>query len=241
MDHQKEERKELLHDFLNKYDPAHNLSFNGVKFRPGAKRTVGFGIDTVTTQYTKLRIHLAIDSGRSNSTGLKLFCPFDVDRTEFLEDYLTFGTMLFLYTNYGFHVRIAHIELDGFAPGMLDRVRKGKSIKAGELIGDVGNAGLSFGAHAHTEIVSNENEFTILDDILEEKYDRTIVHKNYTEDQVNSYLDGASIPREEGWKMYEEEYTRRRLKIVNDYIGYRTDYFTGKERMFYSSMAVFGM
>lgn len=236
-----EERKDLLKEFLEKYDPSHSLSFNGVKFRPGAKRTTGFGIDTTTTQYTPLRIHLAIDSARSNSTGYKIFAPFDIERTEYYFDYGSFGTLLFLYTKYGFHIRIAHIEKTSFGFESWKRIESEKGYAAGEFIAECGNEGLSFGRHAHVEIVSNGNEFTILDDIIKEKFQNPNMYNNYSEEQINQVIDSSGLDRIEGWKLYESEYKRRKIKILNDYIGYRVDYHTQEDRMFYNSMAVFGM
>lgn len=236
-------RATLLQEFLYHYDSGHSLSFNDVKFRPGAKRTTGFGIDTTTTQYTKLRIHLAIDSARSNSTGYKIFAPFEIVKTEYLEDYLNFGTLLLLYTRYGFHIRIAHIAPEDFSsPENLEKARAGEGFKASEYIADCGEAGLSFGKHAHVEVVSNENDFTILDDILKEKYGESeSLYKNYSDEEIQGYLDSASLDSKEGWDLYEKEYSKRRMKILNDYIGYRRDYYTGEDRMFYNSMAIFGM
>jgi len=236
-----EERSELLHDFLNKYDPSHSLSFNSVKFRPGAKRTTGFGIDTTTPQYTPLRLHLAIDSARSNTSGYKIFAPFDISKTEYHFDYSSFGTLLFLYTDYGFHIRIAHINRDTFGVGSWSRIEKGGGYEAGEFIAECGEVGLSFGRHAHVEIVSNDNGFTILDDILKEKFEDPNLYKNYTNEQINTQIVNAGIDKKFGWDLYEKEYRRRRIKIINDYIGFRIDYHTNEDRMFYNSMAVFGI
>lgn len=241
MNIESEKREGLLREFLEKYDPSHSLSFNNVKFRPGAKRTTGFGIDTTTTQYTPLRLHLAIDSARSNSTGYKIFAPFDIERTEYHMDYSSFGTLLFLYTKYGFHIRIAHIERDTFGVESWNRIENGAGYRAGDFIAECGNAGLSFGKHAHVEVVSNDNDFTILDDILKEKFQDSNMYKNYTEDQIRQRIESAGLDSKEGWELYEYEYRRRKIKIINDYIGYRVDYHTGEDRMFYNSMAVFGM
>lgn len=241
MNIESDKRADLLKEFLEKYDPSHSLSFNNVKFRPGAKRTTGFGIDTTTTQYTPLRLHLAIDSAKSNSTGYKIFAPFDISRTEYFDDYPSFGTLLILYTDYGFQIRIAHIEEKNFDLGTIKRVRNNDSFNAGEFIADCGNAGLSFGIHAHVEVVSNENDFTILDDILLEKYSKADLYKNYTDKEIQDYIDSASLDSKKGWELYQYEYKRRKIKIINDYLGYRVDYHTQEDRMFYSSMAIFGM
>jgi len=236
-----ETRKELLKKFLCTYDTGHNLSFNNVKFRPAAKRTTGFGIDTTTTQYTPLRIHVAIDSARSNSTGYKIFAPFEIDRTEYLEDYSSFGTLLFLHTPYDFHIRIAHMETKNFSEENLERVRSGDSFKAKELIGECGEAGLSFGRHAHVEIVSDKNDFTILDDILAEKFDDIDPYDSYSEEQIQTFIDNTSVESEKGWELYNKESERRGVKILNQYLSYRWDYHYQEMRTFYSSMALFGM
>lgn len=241
MDDNKENRKAKLKEFLCTYDTGHNLSFNNVKFRPGAKRTTGFGIDITTTQYTPLRLHLAIDSARSNSTGYKIFAPFEIEKTEYMEDYGSFGTLLFLHTSYDFHIRIAHMAPKDFTEKNLERVRSGDSFKAGEFIGECGNAGLSFGRHAHVEVVSDRNEFTILDDILEEKFRDKNLYKSYTDSQVQDYIDSSSVDNEEGWELYEKEKDKRGVNIVNQYLCYRWDYHYQAMRTFYNSMALFGM
>lgn len=238
----RKDRINLLKSFLEKYDIAQNLNFNNIKFRPKAKRTTGFGIDITTPEYTPLRVHLAVDSSISSSTGYNIFAPFDFSSSEYKENYLTFGTLLILYTNFGFQLRIAHIAPNNFSSKeMLERVRNKKAISANELIADCGSAGLSFGRHAHVELVSNENSFCILDDILEKKFSKGHLYHSYTDQSVQRYCDIAGLSFEEGISLYKKEYKKRSIQIVNDKLAYRVDYLTRKNRMFYNSMAVFGM
>jgi murein DD-endopeptidase MepM/ murein hydrolase activator NlpD len=57
----------------------------------------------------------------------------------------SFGNVIFLDHNYGYETRYAH--LSGF------NTKVGQKIKRGEIIGFVGNTGLSHGPHLHYEVV----------------------------------------------------------------------------------------
>ena len=233
--------KEQLESFLKKYDPGHNLSFNAVKFRPGAARTTPFGIDITTPEYTPLRLHLAVDSGFSSLSQYEIYCPFDMKEVKFHKAYGSFGTLLVLYTHYDFEIRIAHLDPEEFSPELKSALDNKTQIKAGSLLGNCGNIGLSFGKHAHTEIVSSSLGLTILNSILEEKFNRDLVYLNYNEKEISNFIEAANIPKIKGKVFYQEEFDRRQIKFINNYQALRTDYHSKEKRIFYSSLALFGM
>lgn len=237
-----EYRREMLLGFLNEYDKSHNLTFNSITFRPGAKRTTPFGIDVTTPDYVPLRIHLAIDSSYSPRTDYKIFNPFQTEKTEYIDNYGSFGSLLFLYTPFDFHIRIAHMDKSDFASKELfENIISKEPLRVGVLIGNCGNKALSFGKHAHVEIVSNSEEKTILNDILEEKYGKIDSEKNYSDSEINEFSSLAGISDSQGKDLYEAEILKRKIIFVNDRMAKRIDYHTGKVRYFYSSMALFGM
>ena len=229
-----------LEELLEIYDPSRDLSFNNVKFRPGAKRTTPFGIDITTPQYTPLRIHDSIDSAWSTTTGYDIYNPFTCIGTEFLDDYISFGSMLILHTSYGFSIRIAHMNYEELTDKFKEALDKNKPFKAKALIGKCGNKGLSFGKHAHVTVVSDGIKETVLNDILKEKYGKSY-NKSYTTKQINVFIAEAGLSNEEGWKLYNKEVEKRNIYSINNLVLYRKDYLTGEDKYFYSSMALFGM
>ena len=81
---------------------------------------------------------------RSSQVGTPIYATADgtVDKVEF--SFSGYGKMVEIEHGYGYRTRYAHMH--GFA------VRKGQHIKRGELIGYVGNTGLSTGPHLHYEV-----------------------------------------------------------------------------------------
>jgi len=227
--------------FLNQYDPDGDLNFRNVKFRPRAARTTPFGIDITTPEYRKLRIHNAIDSSVSDTTGYKIYAPFEFIKITFLSDYPSFGSLFIGKTSYDFEVRIAHMSVDNLSADTKEALEGGMGLSAGTEIGECGNLGASYGRHAHTEIVSSNNGFTILDDILREKVSMFELYQNYTDDQIQDFANQAGITITEAQQLYLEEFRNRRIQIVNPWLCSRVDYLSQQSRFFYNSMALFGM
>lgn len=215
--------------FLSQYG---GRDFANVKFRPGAGFTSPFGLDNA---FGTLRIHAAIDRGRDKAGKYPIYAPFDIDHYEYIEDYPSFGTLLILHTKHGFQVRIAHIE--ALAPAFAAMKR---NIPAGVFIADAGEAGLSKGRHTHTEIVSEDVTCSSLDEILAEKYGYINVIEPYTSADVVKYCQENKVPGDPE-KMYRDEWSRRKLFFLNQYVCDRIDYHSGVTRRFYSSKALFGM
>lgn len=245
------ETSSLLHRFLTAYDPEENFRFREVKFRPGAVRTTKFGIDVATPSVSKLRIHPAVDSARSNKNNEEwtLYSPFRLKKAEFIDPYpneelqdaFGFGSLLFLYTPFGFHIRIAHIPKENLDETFLSMIQNEEPINAKTFLGYIGNYGKSTGRHAHVECVSNKNEFTILDELLDIKYPNGEHKKDYTEGQLKTFYNQAGLSQSEGNKLYEAERERRGVSLLNNYVCYRYDYHTKGMRTFYNTLDLFGM
>jgi murein DD-endopeptidase MepM/ murein hydrolase activator NlpD len=101
----------------------------------------GYGI-RIHPVYKVRKMHMGIDF--SSPVGTPIYATADgtVDKVEF--SFSGYGKMVEIEHGYGYRTRYAHMH--GFA------VRKGQRIKRGELIGYVGNTGLSTGPHLHYEV-----------------------------------------------------------------------------------------
>ena len=101
----------------------------------------GYGI-RIHPVYKVRKMHTGIDF--SSQVGTPIYATADgtVDKVEF--SFSGYGKMVEIEHGFGYRTRYAHMH--GFA------VRKGQHIKRGELIGYVGNTGLSTGPHLHYEV-----------------------------------------------------------------------------------------
>lgn len=247
----KMETSSLLHRFLAAYDPEENFSFREVKFRPGAKRTTKFGVDVDTPSVAKLRIHPAIDSAQSNRKNEEwtLYSPFRLRKAEFIDPYpnkelqdaFGFGSLLFLYTPFGFHLRIAHIPKENLEDTFLEAINNEEHVNAKEFLGYIGNYGKSTGRHAHVECVSDKREPTILDELLDLKYPNGEHKEDYTKEQLQQFYKQAGLTESEGDKLYQKERERRGVSLLNPYVCFRKDYHTKEMRTFYNTLDLFGM
>jgi murein DD-endopeptidase MepM/ murein hydrolase activator NlpD len=93
------------------------------------------------------RMHEGIDFFAS--TGTAVFATADGVVTDARESE-TFGKVVEIDHGYGLTTLYAH--LNGF------KVRKGQLVKRGDVIGEVGNTGLSSGEHLHYEVHVNGKE-----------------------------------------------------------------------------------
>lgn len=222
--------------FLKRYG---GLSFDNVKFRPGVAFTTPFGLDNT---FNALRIHNAIDRGNK---GLRLennpvYNPFECTPIWYSEYSGGFGSMLRLKTEYGFEIRIMHME--DVSEEVKDAVASNSKLAPGVLLGYAGNKGVGTAVHTHVEVVSTENTCELLDQILLSKYDSEIVHKEVTLKDAIVYMESRNIadkdPPAAAWR---REIQKRGISALYTYHCYRTDYHTGQLKTFYSSQAVFGM
>ncbi len=104
--------------------------------------TSGFGY-RIHPIYNEERFHHGIDIG--GKMGLAVYATADAI-VEFA-GYTTggYGNLVILSHNFGFQSMYGHLQSDL-------KVRKGDFVKKGEIIGYLGNSGLSTGPHLHYEI-----------------------------------------------------------------------------------------
>ncbi len=238
-------------DFIKAYNSNPNiLNFDQVKFRPGAARTTPFGIDVTTPSVSPLRIHNAIDSAYSSRSGWEIYVPFDIKSSEYIDPYpnerlqeaFGFGALLFLYTDYGFHLRLAHISRDQISSKTLRKLNSRKGFQAGEYLCEAGNYGIGTGKHLHLEVVSDDKTSEVLNNVLQMKYeDQNPLTQQYGREQMLDFYDKAGLSTEEGDEAFQKEIDKRGVSFINSFICKRWDYHTRKDVTFYSSMELFGM
>lgn len=83
---------------------------------------------------------------------------------------LSFGNAIFIDHGYGYETRYAHLSAFN--------ARKGQQIKRGEIIGFVGNTGLSHGAHLHYEVLFNGQQINPINffqrDLSNKEYEKLV-------------------------------------------------------------------
>ncbi|HET9486628.1 MAG TPA: M23 family metallopeptidase [Chryseosolibacter sp.] len=83
---------------------------------------------------------------------------------------LSFGNAIFIDHGYGYETRYAHLSAFN--------ARKGQKIKRGEIIGFVGNTGLSHGAHLHYEVLFNGQQINPINffqrDLSNKEYEKLV-------------------------------------------------------------------
>jgi hypothetical protein len=185
----------LLEEFRRRYDPGHDLRFDGIKFRPGAAQSVshdgtptafglceGFQIAYGRLEWGFVRYHMGGDRAPVDGAGRPcrgVWQPFDSDRTLAQEDGgLVYGWLQrHLHEQWGFETRIAHMDPRADAsPELLAAVANGSGLKAGTYLGQVGSYGISSAPdpkdrdasrHSHMEIVSIDQASPLLDELAE--------------------------------------------------------------------------
>lgn len=104
----------------------------------------GYGM-RIHPVYKVRRMHPGIDFSAPVGTPIYATADGVIQKVEF--SFSGYGKMVDIDHGFGYMTRYAHMH--GFA------VRKGQRIKRGELIGYVGNTGLSTGPHLHYEVHIN--------------------------------------------------------------------------------------
>lgn len=104
----------------------------------------GFGF-RVHPIYKVKKMHAGIDFAAS--IGTPIYATADGQVIEVSVRFSGYGKMVEIDHGFGYHTRYAHMH--GFA------VRQGQQVKRGDLIGYVGNTGLSTAPHLHYEVLLN--------------------------------------------------------------------------------------
>lgn len=104
----------------------------------------GFG-PRVHPIYKVKKMHTGIDFAAS--IGTPIYATADGKVLEVSVRFSGYGKMVEIDHGFGYHTRYAHMH--GFA------VRQGQQVKRGDLIGYVGNTGLSTAPHLHYEVLLN--------------------------------------------------------------------------------------
>lgn len=104
----------------------------------------GFGF-RVHPIYKVKKMHTGIDFAAS--IGTPIYATADGEVVEVDVRFSGYGKMVEINHGFGYHTRYAHMH--GFA------VRQGQKVKRGDLIGYVGNTGLSTAPHLHYEVLLN--------------------------------------------------------------------------------------
>ncbi len=104
----------------------------------------GFGF-RVHPIYKVKKMHAGIDFAAS--IGTPIYATADGKVLEVSVRFSGYGKMVEIDHGFGYHTRYAHMH--GFA------VRQGQQVKRGDLIGYVGNTGLSTAPHLHYEVLLN--------------------------------------------------------------------------------------
>lgn len=176
----------LYKKFMIKYDTV-NFEFENSSYRKGADITCEFGISAGykiiegKMKWGYVRLHTGVDRSGGNAYIFKngdsiddpIICPFDFNRTNFINYYdKGYGTLIQLFNDeYGFEMRIAHMNpQEDIIPWSLKRIKNGRSFEKGWVIGRSGSYGASSGRHSHTEFLSTDESCEVFEILLEEKY-----------------------------------------------------------------------
>lgn len=223
------EKSQDLDNFLRKYG---GLDFDNVKFRPGAKFTTGFGLDSVFSQF---RVHPAIDRGSAGDS--PIYAPFDLTHIELNDKAMNiWGYQLRLHTLHGFEVRVAHVE---HLPRALKRaIKNNEPVEAGTYLCNASDVGKSTGVHTHTEVVSYGSVNPLLEELLEIKTSTSFIR--YYLDDIKLFLKKINST-EDPVKAMDAQYNAKKITFLSDHLCRRRDYITGKSCTFYDSQALFGM
>ena len=252
-----------LKRFLAVYDPAGDLGFAGIKFRPGAPLSYshdgtptcfglceGYRVIDGKITWGYMRYHKGGDRAR---TPPEVYNPFDCDSPRLDDDGGTvYGSQVRLPTRHGFEVRIAHMDPRSdirreVLPCLLDHLL----IARGELLGVAGRYGISAAIgpdpeaprHTHTEIVSLDQSCPILDELL---------LMRYRAEGLRAYEDGEIIDAYRAREMYrhverrvimeawDEERESKGIVWANKYRAvFRRDELSGRLVTRYSAALLF--
>jgi len=113
-------------------------------------------------------------------------------------------------------------------------------VPAKTLIGVCGNEGVGTGAHLHFEVVSTEEKSEVLEELLSLKF-KERKDQEYTQKEILDLFAKRGLSTEEGFEILNNEKTRRGISFINTHKIIRKDYYSGKQRTFYSSLSCFDM
>lgn len=127
----------------------------------------GFG-PRVHPIYKVKKMHTGIDFAAS--IGTPIYATADGKVVEVSVRFSGYGKMVEIDHGFGYRTRYAHMH--GFA------VRQGQNVKRGDLIGYVGNTGLSTAPHLHYEVMLNGSHINpvhyFFNDLSAEEYEKII-------------------------------------------------------------------
>lgn len=127
----------------------------------------GFGF-RVHPIYKVKKLHTGIDFAAS--IGTPIYATADGKVIEVSVRFSGYGKMVEIDHGFGYHTRYAHMH--GFA------VRQGQQVKRGDLIGYVGNTGLSTAPHLHYEVLLNGSHINpvhyFFNDLTPAEYEKII-------------------------------------------------------------------
>lgn len=127
----------------------------------------GFGF-RVHPIYKVKKLHTGIDFAAS--IGTPIYATADGKVIEVSVKFSGYGKMVEIDHGFGYHTRYAHMH--DFT------VRQGQSVKRGDLIGYVGNTGLSTAPHLHYEVLLNGNHINpvhyFFNDLTPAEYEKVI-------------------------------------------------------------------
>jgi murein DD-endopeptidase MepM/ murein hydrolase activator NlpD len=130
------EKKEMLFAAIPAIQPVANKQLIAL--------ASGFGM-RIHPVYKVKKMHTGIDFAASIGTPIYATADGVVDQLEI--SFSGYGKMIEIDHGFGYRTRYAHMH--GFA------VKKGQKVKRGDLIGYVGNTGLSTAPHLHYEVFVN--------------------------------------------------------------------------------------
>ena len=130
------EKKEKLFAAITAIQPVSNKELIAL--------ASGFGM-RIHPVYKVKKMHTGIDFAASIGTPIYATADGNVDKVDV--SFSGYGKMVEIDHGFGYRTRYAHMH--GFT------VRNGQHIKRGELIGYVGNTGLSTAPHLHYEVFIN--------------------------------------------------------------------------------------
>lgn len=153
------EQKEKLHAAIPAIQPVANRDLKRLSSKFGVR---------IHPIHRKKRKHPGIDFSARLGTPVYATADGIISKTEVK---LTgYGKQIEIEHGFGYRTRYAHMH--GFA------VKKGQTVKRGDLIGYVGNSGLSTGAHLHYEVFHNGRQVDPLryffNDITAAEYKRIL-------------------------------------------------------------------
>jgi hypothetical protein len=221
----------MIDEFLKRY----KYPEFPVQFRVGAEHTSPFGLQYLNNE--RFRIHNATDRGYSPTNGYEVYCPFDLEATEWISEGYedSFGTILRGFVaNADFEIRIMHMSWDELTPLSKMRIQQGEALREGDLIGYAGEEGLSFGRHTHFEILALENgRSRIWEKVLRDLYGSEFL-QDMTEAEVRTWFITQGLDPET-LKEYFNIRKWREIEVLNNHLCRRKDYHTNRFTTFYNS------